>query len=110
MQATTTVEMAIQWTDFQSIRKGIDEYVSTWWSGPNIVLLIPKPDMATEMKRMLSDEGIKVFHPLQVKKILATGKRNDGGGNRQNDRSRGGGQGRGGNRGGDGNSNNSDRR
>jgi hypothetical protein len=35
---------------------------------------------------MLSAEGIKVYHPIQMKKILASGKRNDGGNNRQDSR------------------------
>lgn len=88
-QTTSQIEMAIKWTDFQTIRRDIDSYVSTWWSGPNIVLLIPKQDRGTQLREMLSAEGIRVYHPLQVKKILATGKRNDGGnGNngRQNNR------------------------
>jgi hypothetical protein len=63
LQATSTTELAIMWTDFQIVRKNIDWYVSTWWSGPNIVLLIPKPERAAELRSMLSEEGIKMFHP-----------------------------------------------
>jgi hypothetical protein len=42
--------------------------------------------MTGETREMLSAEGIKVYHPLQVKKILAGGKRNDRGNNRQDSR------------------------
>jgi hypothetical protein len=58
------VELAITWNDFQSIRKEVDYYVSTWWSGPNIVLLIPKSDMAMELRKLLKEREIMVFHPL----------------------------------------------